>query len=419
MHFTADLSDRFTTDCKPFAGASQSPPQSPPHSTLAASLRWQWIVLILLVICCTNLYAPTAAASSDANTATLQVFVRDGCPHCRDAKLYLAELQRHQPQLRIVFRDVEQDPVALAELEARTRASGSWPPGVPTFVSGEHMIVGFSTPERSGPEILALLATQAQHPSRAPSTPLPDHVDTALFGSLSAAALGLPLFTLAIGLLDGFNPCATWVLLFLLSLLVRLHDRRHMALIASTFVLVSGAVYYAFMAAWLNVFLLIGWSAPLRWVIAIVAVAIGAINVKDFFAFRKGPSLSIPEAAHPGIYARARNVLRADAVAASLLSVAALAVVVNFVELLCTAGFPAIYTAVLTQHDLSAWQHYAYLGLYILGYIADDSLMVAIAVWTLGNHRLTEQGARWLKLIAGSVMLALGMTLILRPQWLM
>jgi glutaredoxin len=376
-------------------------------------------VLLLLALSWAGLCAPAAMASADDASPTLQVFVRDGCPHCRDAKRYLAELQRQQPQLRIVFRDVVQDPVALAELEARARASGSWPPGVPTFVFGEHMIVGFSTPDRIGPEILALLATYAPNPSVSQPRPVPDHVDTVLFGSLSAAAMGLPLFTLSLGLLDGFNPCATWVLLFLLSLLVRLHDRRRMALIAGTFVLVSGAVYYAFMAAWLNVFLLIGWSAPLRWAIAIVAVAIGAINVKDFFAFRQGPSLSIPEAAHPGIYARARNVLRADAVAASLLSVAALAVVVNFVELLCTAGFPAIYTAVLTQHDLSPWQHYAYLGLYIAGYIADDSLMVAVAVWTLGNHRLTERGGRWLKLIAGSVMLALGATLILRPQWLM
>jgi len=379
-------------------------------------------LLFALILLAVSYGTPSPAAAKPAtgtDAPTLQVFVREGCPHCRDAKLYLTDLQRQQPQLRIVFRDVVQDPAALVELEARTRASGSGPPGVPTFVFGERMMVGFSTPDRSGPELLALLATHTPDPDIPQPPPAAGRVDTVLFGSLSAAAMGLPLFTLAIGLLDGFNPCATWVLLFLLSLLVRLHDRRRMALIAGTFVLVSGAVYYAFMAAWLNVFLLIGWSTPLRWGIAIVAVAIGAINVKDFFAFRQGPSLSIPESAHPGLYARARNVLRADAVAASLLSVAALAVVVNFVELLCTAGFPAVYTAVLTQHDLSLWQHYAYLGLYILGYIADDSLMVAVAVWTLGNHRLTEHGARWLKLIAGSVMLALGVTLILRPEWLM
>jgi threonine/homoserine/homoserine lactone efflux protein len=94
-------------------------------------------------------------------------------------------------------------------------------------------------------------------------------------------------------------------------------------------------------------------------------------------------------------------------------------VVVNAVELLCTAGLPAIYTAVLSQQNLPASAHYAYLGLYILGYIADDSLMVAAAVLALSSNKLTEAGGRWLKLISGGVMLALGLALLLRPGWLM
>jgi hypothetical protein len=235
---------------------------------------------------------------------------------------------------------------------------------------------------------------------------------------LSASELGLPLFTLVMGLLDGFNPCAMWVLLFLLSLLVRLQDRKRMVVVAGTFVVVGGAVYYAFMAAWLNVFLLLGMSTTLRFVLGAVALVIGLINVKDFFAFGRGASLSIPDSAKPGLYARMRSVLRAEALPASLLAVAVLAVAVNFVELLCTTGFPAIYTAVLTQHSLSPGAHYAYLGLYILGYIADDALMVSVAVLTLGNLKLTERGGRWLKLLSGASMLTLGVVMILRPAWL-
>ena len=243
-------------------------------------------------------------------------------------------------------------------------------------------------------------------------------LDSSVFGHVSASRLGLPLFTLALGLLDGFNPCAMWVLLFLLSLLVRLRDRRRMALVAGTFVLASGAVYYAFMAAWLNVFLAVGMSEPLRWTLAAVAVAIGAINVKDFFAWGRGPSLSIPAAAKPGLVARMRRVLAADALPASLVAVAILAVLVNFVELLCTAGIPAIYTAVLVQHQLGAAMHYAYLALYIAGYIADDTLMVVAAVLALGSGRLSERAGRALKLVSGLVMLALGGVMALRPEWL-
>ena len=80
---------------------------------------------------------------------------------------------------------------------------------------------------------------------------------------------------------------------------------------------------------------------------------------------------------------------------------------------------PAVYTAVLAQQNLSSTAHYGYLGLYILGYLADDSIMVAIAVIALGSRKLTEDAGRWLKLVSGSVMLMLGAVMMLRPEWLM
>lgn len=352
--------------------------------------------------------APSDAPANQAR-ATLVVYVRDGCPHCADAKIFIEQLARERPQLRIVFRAVDQDPSARDELMALSRAAGVWPPGVPTFAIEGRVLVGFGEARESGPAVLALIDQGSVAHSK---------VETRLFGTLSASQMGLPLFTLALGLLDGFNPCAMWVLLFLLSLLVRLQDRRRMALVAGTFVLVSGAVYFAFMAAWLNVFLAVGLSTQVRWALAGVALLVGAVNVKDFMAFGKGISFSIPESAKPGIYARVRAVLNAEALPGSLLAVAVLAVVVNFVELLCTAGLPAIYTAVLTQQGVSPAAHYAYLGLYILGYIADDALMVTVAVVALGNRKLTEHTGRWLKLMSGIVMLALGIVLLLRPDWL-
>ncbi len=366
-------------------------------------LRWYAFLLGLAALL---LAGPAPAAEPPP---VLQVYVREGCPHCADAKAFLARLSHERPGLRIVYRPVDEDPAAREELSVRSREAGVWPPGVPTFVYRGQVMVGFDDDAHAGRELIALIEGSA--PSKA-------EVDSALFGTLSATRLGLPLFTLALGLLDGFNPCAMWVLLFLLSLLVHLKDRRRMALIAGTFVLVSAAIYYAFMAAWLNVFLAVGLSEPVRWTLGVVALAIGAINVKDFLAWGRGPSLSIPAAAKPGLYARMRQVVQARALPAALLAVAALAVVVNFIELLCTAGLPAIYTAVLTQQSLSGAAYHAYLGLYILGYIADDALMVTIAVAALSSGKLTERSGRWLKFVSGGVMLALGAVILLRPQWL-
>lgn len=348
-----------------------------------------------------------AAVASDA----LVVYVRDGCPHCAAAKSYLAGLAKERPDLHIVYRHIDREPQAREDLREIFRREHLGPPGVPVFVWDGKTLVGFHSSETTGRDLLALIGPARQQPPK-------DQVETELFGTLSASRLGLPLFTLALGLLDGFNPCATWVLLFLLALLVRLNDRRRMALVAGTFVLASGAVYYAFMAAWLNVFLLVGMSATLRVGLGGVALLIGAVNVKDFFAFGEGPSLSIPAAAKPGLYARARAVLHAEALPASLFAVTVLAVVVNFIELLCTAGFPALYTAVLTQQQLNPATYYAYLGLYIVGYIADDTLMVTVAVIALASHKLTERAGRWLKLLSGTVMLALGVVMLVRPEWL-
>ena len=378
------------------------------------------ILRTLLLFAC--LLFAQASPGADAGTAAvaldfpapgqLHVYVREGCPHCAEAKRFLAGLAESRPELQVVLREVDRDPVARDALVAISKAVGAWPPGVPTFVYDARVLVGFDDAEHVGAELVRLLDEAA------PPAP-PDAVESSLFGTLKASEIGLPLFTLALGLLDGFNPCAMWVLLFLLSLLVRLKDRRRMAMVAGTFVLASGAVYYAFMAAWLNVFLFVGMSEALRIGLAVLAMLIGFINVKDFFAFRRGVSLSIPESAKPGIYARARSILKAESLPASLTAVAVLAVVVNFVELLCTAGLPAIYTAVLTQHALSPLAHYSYLGLYILAYIADDALMVGTAVLALGSGKLDERSGRRLKLLSGAVMLALGLVMLLRPQWLM
>ena len=109
----------------------------------------------------------------------------------------------------------------------------------------------------------------------------------------------------------------------------------------------------------------------------------------------------------------------AENLAGALAGAVVLAVLVNVVELLCTSGFPAVYTQILALRQLPWWQYYAYLGLYNAAYMLDDSIMLAIAVITLGRRKLQERGGRWLKLAGGVVMLGLAAALIARPAWLM
>jgi hypothetical protein len=153
-------------------------------------------------------------------------------------------------------------------------------------------------------------------------------------------------------------------------------------------------------------------------VLGLIAAAIGVLNLKDFVAAGRGPSLAIPASARPAIYARVRAVVTAEHTGAALGGVIMLAVLVNVVELLCTAGFPAVYTRILTLHELPAWQYYGYLALYNVAYVLDDGLMLTLAVVTLSRRKLQERAGRWLKLVSGGVMLGLGAMLIARPAWL-
>jgi hypothetical protein len=151
-------------------------------------------------------------------------------------------------------------------------------------------------------------------------------------------------------------------------------------------------------------------------VLGSLALIVGVVNIKDFFAFGKGISFSIPEAAKPGIYARVRAIVRAENLPAAMLGATVLAVLVNVIELVCTAGLPALYTQVLVQQGVSTGARYGYLGLYNLAYMFDDSIMLGIAVVTLGRRKLQERAGRWLKLLSGVTIMILGLLLIFVPQ---
>jgi hypothetical protein len=191
-----------------------------------------------------------------------------------------------------------------------------------------------------------------------------------------------------------------------------------MALVGGVFVVISGVMYFAFMAAWLNVFLVTG---QLRWVTTVaggIAVALAIMNVKDYFWPESAGSISIPDSAKPGLFARMRKLTTGDSLPAVLAGTVALAIVANSYELLCTAGFPMVFTRVLTLNDLSNTTYYGYIGLYNVIYVIPLLIIVGVFVWTLGSRKLSETEGRFLKLMSGTMMLGLGLMLLIKPDLL-
>jgi glutaredoxin len=342
--------------------------------------------------------------------AVMEVYSRPGCPHCARAEDWLAGLESRRPSVRVRRHDLSRDPEAAARLERLSRLAGHPGALVPSFLVGDRLVVGFRDGATTGRFLEDLLS------GAAPADP--EEVVLPVLGRVSAARSGLLVFTLAVGLADGFNPCAMWVLLFLLSLLAHVRSRVRMLAIAGTFLTVSGAVYYLFMTAWLGAFLALGSSRPLQAGLGVLALIAAAIHLKDAWAPGRGPSLKIPDSAKPGIYARVREIVTAENLPAALAAACALAFGVNLVEMLCTAGLPAIYTQVLASHGLGFWERQGYLLLYIAAYMLDDGLMTAAAVATLSTARLQVRGGRILQLVSGAVLAALGLALLFKPAWL-
>jgi glutaredoxin len=377
--------------------------------------------------------AVPAQAQPTQSSVTLEVFTREGCPHCDEAKRFLTDLRRELPDVQIVEHDIGQDLSALERLRALAEQHRVGPPGVPAFYVRGELMIGFAGPETTGARIKALIAqahvSHQEAPIPAVTCPPGDGVPCArqspsavaeteaveipLLGyRVTVGQLGLPLFTFVLGLLDGLNPCSMWVLILMLSMLASLKDRLKMVLIAGAFVAVEGIAYFAFMAAWLNLFLLVGLSRASEILLGGIACIAGLINLKDFWAFGRGISLSIPTSAKPGLYAQLRRILQAENLAGAVIGAVVLAILVQFVELLCTSGFPALYTRILTLRQFDRWTYYSYLLLYDLAYMLDDVLVLTIGVITLSQRRLQEKEGRWLKLLSGIAMIGLGIYLL-------
>jgi len=369
-----------------------------------------------------------AASAPAADAAELEMFIRPGCARCAEAEVFVAQLRSERPALRVAVHDVREDAQALARLRELASERGIAAPGVPSFLVGGELVVGYTGSDTTGERIRALLARRAPAATAAGETAgtcaavaevecAPPAAETLalpwLDVELRLDEVGLPLFTVAIGLLDGFNPCSMWVLLMMISILAGSGDRRRMLAIAGTFVAIQGLAYFAFMAAWLNLFLLIGLSRASELALGVIAVVAGLINLKDFHALGRGITLSIPAAAKPGIYARLRRIVQQRSLLLAIAGTVVFAILVQLIELLCTSGFPAVYTRILTTAGLEPWAYYGYLLLYNLMYMLDDVVVLTVGVVTLSQHRLQEKEGRWLKLLAGAVLLALGVYLLL------
>lgn len=404
-----------------YCGARGKPPG---QDSLRSTLNMKALRRLALSLACTlMLLFGTAHAASEPPRLTL--FWGHGCPHCAQEKTFLKGLKARYPELEIIDYEVWNNKQNAAMFAGIARRAGMQSIAVPATLIENNMYIGFS--DEIALDIEAHIKRLHHKPAApaqttpAPNTapqPQPSTINIPFLGQTDIGAYSLPAFTLIIAGLDSFNPCALYVLLFLLSLMVHARSRARMLVVGGTFVFFSGFIYFLFMAAWLNLFLYIGALKAVTVAAGVLAVAAGGINVKDYFAFKEGVSLSIPDSAKPKLFERMRGLLRAESMWAMLTGTVVLAIAANAYELLCTAGFPMLYTRLLTLNNLSPAQYYLYLAFYNMVYVLPLATIVGAFTMTLGSRKLTEQQGRVLKLLSGLMMLMLGAVLLVKPELL-
>ncbi len=386
-------------------------------------------------------HAADASTKQDA-TVPIHLFWGEGCAHCEQERAFLSRLGQDDPRLRIREYEVLENRQNLELMTGLLEQHGSQPVGVPVTFIGDRLFLGFSdhvrdlmaraidackaAPCADPVELLKRKGGLAEGRLPAPFAPGPADTDedrsfsfhVPFIGALDAKSLSLPVFTVVIAGMDSFNPCAFFVLLSLLGLLAHARSRNKTLLVGSVFVFFSGLISLIVMAAWLNLFLVMANVSSVTTAAGAVSLFIGAVNVKDFFAFKKGISLSIPGSAKPRLFDRMRQLVRSASLLSVLAGTTVLAILANFYELLCTAGFPMVYTRVLTLNRVPVLSSYLYLVLYSVIRVLPLFAIVLVFTVTLGRKKLTEEQGRALKLVSGLMMLGVSAMLLLNPALL-
>jgi hypothetical protein len=383
-----------------------------------------------------------AAGAQPRERVDAYLFWGMGCPHCEREIEFLKRLEAEEPRLRVHYLEVTGNAANRRAFAAAVEKIALDDPAVPLTLVGASAMVGYGSDETSGAELRRMIgeclasgcpdtvgpllqagagagAGAVRALPTVPQRVIPREVSVPFVGTVAIADLSLPVLTIVLAALDGFNPCAMWVLVFLIGLLVGMQDRVRMWTLGTAFIAGSALVYFLFMAAWLNLLLFMGAVVWVRAAVALVALGGGFYYLREYF---RNPDAACPVTAPQArrrVFENLRKLANESRFWLAFLGIVALAFAVNLVELLCSAGIPAVYTQVLALSNLPAWQYYAYLALYILVFMLDDLFVFVVAMKTLQVAGATAGYSRFSHLAGGVVLLAIGALLLLRPDLLM
>ena len=399
---------------------------------------------ILFLVICLFSFCNVVNAVSKKNLVNIYLFHSYTCKHCKEEIKLLDELEKEYDNIKVYKYEVNENGNGEL-LKNISEIMGSKVTGTPYTIIGNKVFSGYDYENSKGRfkgaiEYYSKYGYEDKVGEYISSIPLPSYevkdtdpdvdeyisnyisykVKLPLIGEVKLKNLTLPLITVVIGLADGFNPCAMWVLLFLISMLIGMKDKKRMWILGSTFLLISALIYLIFMMSWLNLANLLISVVWVRVIIAIVSLVGGIINLRGYIKHRKVSGCDVvDDKKRNRIITRIKKFTTEKNFWLAILGVIVLAISVNVVELACSAGLPVMFIEILSLNNLTAIEEIIYIVLYMLFFLLDDFVVFVIAMTTLSLTGVSSKYGNLSKLIGGILMLLIGLLLMFKPEWIM
>lgn len=380
----------------------------------------------------------------EAKEVNLYLFYGEECPHCEREQQYLEELKEYY-DFNIVKYETwhnEENAELMASVKSKLNIDN---PYVPFTVIDNLGLTGFNDNTKAEIEsrIKYCLKNKCNdimnetcddsdqindnnqtNDNEQPKEEEPcsqDKFTLPVLGEIHAKDVSLPIVAIVIGFIDGFNPCAMWILIFLISFLISTGNEKKMKILGTTFLATSGIIYFLFMMAWINITAKMTQIIMLRNIIAVIAIIAGAWNLKNYLKERKkdsGCSVTNKEE-RSKIIEKIKKYVTENNIALAMLGIMALAISVNVIELACSAGLPLLFTQILTINNLNSLEYFIYVLIYIIFFLIDDIVIFLIAVKTAKVTGISNKYTRYSHLIGGLIMIIIGALLIFKPEIIM
>ena len=418
-------------------------------------------ILKFLIVFAVFLLLPVSA-KADEKVINIHLFYGNGCPHCAAEEEFLSDYLKDRTDVKLYKYEIwydshNQELLSKVQKEMGTTNKN----GVPFTVIGKKTIVGYAdgvTDEQIKDAINYYLnndyrdyageitgkvkKTEVTEDTikdesktedkkenkieKADDTKDSDQTDenvtVPVLGKINAKKVSLPILAVVLGFVDGFNPCAMWILIFLITMLFNMKDRKKMWILGLTFILTSGIVYLMFMLAWLNLATFISKIAFIRLLIAVIALVVGLINVYKYIDSLKKKDEGcdvVDKKDRKKIMEKIISITHEKKFIIALLGIMVLAASVNIIELMCSIGIPLLFTQILAMNNLSTFGYMIYMFIYIFFFLIDDIVIFVISMVTLKVTGLSTKYTKYSHLIGGIIMLIIGLLLIIKPELLM